>query len=141
MTLLLIIFDPGASSSEIYCEVIQPSLGKTSSKECLLTLITVIDAPGYVLRGEEDENVKRVSMVYNKKIQFLPENSYEAFPDLTHLDAAACAVKEISSKNFRNLFKLAVIALDGNLIERIAGDTFDGLTSLKEIYLGKIDLS
>lgn len=126
------------SLSEISCEVIRTISGEASFKECLMTRTTEINSPGFTITTSIDENVRTISFANNKKIQFLPENVHDAFPDLKVFDAAACAVRKISGKNFRKLSKLSTIFLDGNLIERVDGDTFHGLTSLTNIYLSEL---
>ncbi|CRK93245.1 CLUMA_CG006788, isoform A [Clunio marinus] len=67
----------------------------------------------------------------NKRIQFLPENISSWFPNLTDYIARNCSVKAISKINFLNLTELRSLNLDFNEIERLDGDIFEGLSSLK----------
>lgn len=121
------------SECEEVKEVEQQS--KNLVKKCLLLKTTVIDAPGHSVTIPRDESIKNVMYAYNKHIEYLPDNIYKSYPNLTTYDGAACAIKNISKSNFVNLHQLKTIFLDGNLIERIEADVFEGLTMLERIYL------
>lgn len=93
------------------------------------------------MKSPQDESVETISLAYNKRIEFLPDNIYKTYPNLKSYDAAACAIRNISKANFVNLQKLSSITLDGNLIERIDANVFDGLNLLQEIFLSIITCS
>lgn len=137
--LLNIFLINGAAVKEISCENFKTDEDTPSEghKECFLMNQTVINSPGFVLISPTDENVVAVKFAYNKNIKYLPQSVHEAFPALTIYDAAACAIKSISNVNFANLGKLTTIFLDGNLIESIENGTFEGLNSLKRIFISK----
>lgn len=101
---------------------------------------TVISSTGVTLSTPANNNVKRIDFAYNKQIEYLPEDVYQNFPELTVFDAPTCSVKKLSKATFRNLSKLEFIILDSNLIERIDSGTFESLTQLKKIYMRKKNL-
>lgn len=126
-----------AEKKTVECEKIEDLDCKLVEKMCSMVSTTVIDSPGFTVLSPVNEDVKMIMLAYNKNIQYLPENLFENFPALRHVDGAACSIKQLSKATFRNLFSLEQINLDGNLIERIEGDTFDSLKMLKKIFLSK----
>jgi Leucine rich repeat len=125
------------SEKKISCEKIEDYGCQPLQKKCVMTKSTVIDSTGFSLSTPSNLMVKKISFPYNKNIEYLPANVSESFPELTTFDAAACSIKTISRETFHNLLRLEMIFLDGNLIERIDGNIFDGLFMLKEIYLSE----
>lgn len=73
----------------------------------------------------------------NSKIEFLPVRLHLSFPNLRYYDAGTCAIKEISDANFVNLRQLTWLVLEGNLIETVPSEAFDGLIKLQEVDLGE----
>lgn len=73
----------------------------------------------------------------NKKIRFLPENPADKFPNLKLYRPYSCSIEEISKVNFKDLRKLRKLYLDNNAIRKVASDTFEDLTSLEYLSLGK----
>jgi hypothetical protein len=122
----------------VECEKLDDYDCQPESKVCVLTESTTIDAPGYTVLSPVNKAVKRITIAYNKKIEYIPEHLYKVFPDLEHVDGAASSVKQLSKATFHNLHKLEKIHLDGNKIERIEADTFESLTTLKKIFLSLI---
>lgn len=125
------------NSADASCEKVKDVNSQAADllKKCLLTESTVIGNSGFILNSPRDESIEVVTFAYNKKIEFLPDSIHLVYPNLKTYDAAACAIKSIKKSNFENLDKLKTIFLDGNLIERIDADTFEGLTEIQEIYL------
>lgn len=99
---------------------------------------TTINSTGFSISSSKDNNVKGFYSYRNDKIEFLPENFAEKFPNLVVIWASRCSIKKVSKKNFRNLRKLRGLDLDKNQIERIESDTFDDLIELEELHLGKL---
>jgi Leucine rich repeat len=73
----------------------------------------------------------------NKKIVYLPVEVDEKYPGLIGYDASKCSIKEISKENFKGLSKLKILWLHHNFIERVDSDTFQDLSSLQVLVLGK----
>lgn len=126
-----------SSTDNITCEEIRHAdkSGINLQKECLMTKTTEIISRGYTFATPSDEAVESIVFAYNKMIKYLPEKIQETFPNLKIVDAASCAIRSIWMENFMHLQKLSKIFLDGNQIERIERNTFEGLSSLTEIYL------
>lgn len=100
---------------------------------------TMIDAPNMKI-STRDDFMKGLGFRGNRKIEFLPNNVNENFPNLLGYRADACLIREISYPNFRGLNMLRRLDLDVNRIEKIASDTFSDLTSLQIVYLSEIFL-
>lgn len=96
-----------------------------------------IDMPGLKLSSVENKAVGAIFINNNKKIEFLPNNVYESFPQLVVLKASFCSIRSIGKQNFKNLHKLKRLNLDGNQITKILDDTFEGLEALEYIDLGE----
>jgi Leucine-rich repeat (LRR) protein len=73
----------------------------------------------------------------NKKVLYLPIEPYRTAPNLFVINAAQCAVKAISKRNFEKLANLQYGWLHDNDISVIPAGTFEDLVSLKEITLGE----
>lgn len=71
----------------------------------------------------------------NKKINFLPEKVADTFQNLLAYLASNCSLTEVSKINFEKLHEN--IRAYGNKIEKIASNTFEGLTALAYFYLCK----
>lgn len=97
----------------------------------------VIDSPQTEIGTALDEEVEAFNMRRNKNIQFFPASMSEKFPNLRAFEASHCSVKIILNSNFKGLSKLTHLFLGSNQIERIEVGMFDGLTSLKQLNLGK----
>lgn len=104
-------------------------------KTCWMEKTTQINQPETTINSGRDESVAGIWFRLNKKIFFLPEKVDEIFPNLIGYVAEYCSIIEVSKKNFRNLFKLRGLWLQGNQIEVINSDTFEDLTSLERLYL------
>lgn len=89
--------------------------------------------------GERDEKVTSltISLIRSEGMKYLPVKVHLNFPNLEEYVAYYCDIEEVSKENFQNLLKLKSINLHGNKLETIESDTFDGLTNLEYIGLGK----
>lgn len=123
-------------ASEIPCEKFEEVFNSNTLKKCLMTEETTIGNEDFTV-APKDELVAIISLAYNKKIAFLPQNISDCFPNLRNYDAAACAIEKIKKSNFANLVHLSTVNLDGNLIQSIHADVFSGLSSLQSIFLSK----
>lgn len=130
-----------ASSKGVPCERIKNGQwelsDKVGKKTCVLYDTTAIDSIGYHITTPRDEEVVVTDYDSNDKIEYLAENVDEKFPNLKIIFASSCSIKSISKKNFRNLNKLDRLVLYGNQIARVDDDTFNDLTSLEYLDLGK----
>jgi hypothetical protein len=112
------------------------SLGRL--KECVMNDKTSIDSDGYEISAK-DETIQGLRMASNKKIEFLPENLVETFPNLIGYNARDCSIKQILRKKFRGLINLHGLFLSFNQIETIPSDAFKDLTALKYLELREIN--
>lgn len=104
---------------------------------CFLDGDSVIDNVGFELRSPRSESTIGILFEHNKRIEFLPENTNEIFPNLVGLTAMGCAVKAITKANFRNMKKLLELHLSHNRIQSISSDAFEDLVSLHFLFLSK----
>lgn len=129
-----------ALSSSVECEKVETyeynSYEIGSPRTCFMEENTIIDAVGVTI-SSRDRTVEGLSLADNKKIKFLPEKIADKFPNLILYRARSCSIENISKTNFRSLGKLINLVLFANKIEKIPRDTFEDLTSLKYLHLGK----
>jgi Leucine-rich repeat (LRR) protein len=124
--------------SNILCEKIKTfnwtgDVGKV--KTCFMTKTTLISKTGEMISIRRDSLIKVLDCSDNKKIQFLPENVGDRFPNLLHHRASNCNIIEVSKKNFQGLFKLRLLDLSHNQIEKIPSNTFEYLEELEQLLL------
>lgn len=122
--------------SRINCEKIDRSL--TSKNCCYLNATTKITSSKVAFTGPVNSNVDAILFDNNAEVQFLPENIYKKFPNLERISGESAAVKTISALNFEKLLYLKFLNLQGNRIEYIPNDCFEGLLNLIEINLCKL---
>lgn len=99
--------------------------------------ITEISTTGVMIGSLQNTSIAGFNLEHNKKINYLPENTGEKFPNLIGFSAFDSGVKEISKANFANLVLLKELHLSKNVKSKINSNTFEGLLSLKAIFLGK----
>lgn len=105
----------------------------------------------------KNEAVGAVNFNTNEKIEFLPVDVHESFPNLKVYAASMnkfmfwklqasdrffldqCSFLTISKENFESLTQLRVLNLELNQIEKISSDTFEDLISLQYLNLSKFD--
>lgn len=102
---------------------------------CLMTEKTAINRTGVEIFSK-NLSVRNLTLNWNNKVRFLPENVHESFPNLVVFEAENCRVKQISRNNFRGLYRLKVVNLAGNLISNIDAGVFS-----ENVELQIIDLS
>lgn len=108
-------------------------------KTCLMQQTTTIASEGFVV-SPSDSSVEGIDFFFNKKIQFLPIQVDETFPNLVIYDAGLCSIKVVAKNSFKNLTKLERLYLQYNKIELIDFGTFGDLTSLKILWLSSYKL-
>jgi Leucine rich repeat len=109
---------------------------KVSRKTCWIQT-KPIETPWFTISSVQDDTITVLSLFTNKNAFYLPNKVSEVFPKLEFYAAANCSIKEIFNKNFDGLIRLTILQLEYNQIERISSSTFEGLKSLKAIYLRK----
>lgn len=125
-------------AKEISCEiVVEAYFGEVDAvKTCFMQYSTSIDDLN-VTFSFYDEMVEGLNFNHNKNISFLPVQVAKKLPNLLSYCALNCSIKEISKENFVNLTMLKTLDLSHNQIEKITTDTFEDLSDLVELLLGK----
>lgn len=98
---------------------------------------TAINSTEFLITSEPDESVQRFYASFNEKLEYLPANLGEVFPNLTELHANVCSVKEITKEIFESLSELRELHLNFNQIEAIDNDTFEYIPAVERIHLCK----
>lgn len=128
------------SAEEIACETIENNdwfdTPVGTVKTCLMRETTVINEADVTI-ATNDESIGGLSLYSNRKIKFLPVQVGEKLPNLLGYSAYSCSIKTISKENFAGLNKLKVLYLNGNQIEKVNRNTFEGLVSLEDVRLCK----
>lgn len=109
-----------------------------SQKTCWMKKSTKIDSSDFKIVA--DASVGALFFNNNKKISFLPVEVGTSFPSLKLFASKYCSIKTIAKAHFKGLKALQSLNLENNQIETIGSDTFEDLTSLKELYLSKKNL-
>lgn len=122
-------------AQRIACEKIDNIQWSGGPKTCFMNRTTSIHSTGTTIASTRDGGIEVLMFDGNKKIFYLPKNSYQNFPNLMQYSAWSCSIKSISKDNFKNLSKLKMLYLNLNQIERINSDTFVDLPSLEQVFL------
>lgn len=96
---------------------------------------TAIDSPDFLITSDRDETVEGFAAWTNKKLEFLPTNLGEKFPNLIVLSAQNSAIKKITKKSFKGLGRLRKLYLHDNQIEAVDDDAFEFVPAVEEINL------
>lgn len=107
---------------------------------CFMDETTRIDVKDVAI-STYNENVQGLLLEHNQNIRYLPIKVHENFPNLLGISAFDCKIEEISKANFEKLTKLTEIHLHNNKIKVIYADTFEDLTALQHIFLGKMNIN
>lgn len=138
LILLLIGYTSSATAEEISCELFGeehwPTIGK--QKTCFMNGSIAIESLAIRI-SVRDKDVKALILNHNKKIKFLPVDVPNTYPELQIYSALNCSIRTISKENFKGMSKLVILWLSYNRIEKINSNTFEDLTSMTELYLGK----
>lgn len=127
-------------SVEVACEQYKGFVwyGLLTVFSCFMDKTTAINGKNFIIADLKDEEVEGIVFHSNRLVEYLPYKVHLQPPNLSTYRAAFCSIKEISKENFENLNRLKHIDLNYNRIEKIAGNTFNGLRSLKKVELSKI---
>lgn len=109
---------------------------------CELESGTYTDSSEYSFIASEDyASLEAIFIQFQGNMEFLPVSVHERFHALKIYSIANTPVKKVSKKNFEKLFKLEILRLVDNRIEDIKSNTFEDLTSLKTLSLGRSIIS
>lgn len=141
MVFATLIFNACSKEAKhVHCESVGhenfDSLGNLTV--CYMNDLTIINSSNYKISTPKDQTVQGLRLNGNKKILFLPLETYKKFPNLLGYYAYECSIKKLRKEDFLNLDQLKHIIMFKNQIEMIYSDTFEGLTSLQRIDLGKV---
>lgn len=129
------------AANTITCE----SIGSCSTSDdhndvcCIMTKKTKIDEARYIIGNKKNGTVQALDFNNNRNINFLPIRVVLVFPHIVEYDARNCSVQSISKANFERLHYLKLVYLQGNQIQALSSDTFDGLNNIEDIDLGKLE--
>jgi Leucine-rich repeat (LRR) protein len=127
------------SAKEVSCERTSYNYAKWGfvlKKVCWMNTTTSINSREATI-SLRDEAITGLNLYFNKKVVFLPKKIAEVFPNLLVINAQNCSLKEVTKENFKDLKSLTHLVLKNNRIEAIADSTFEDLTNLKILFLGK----
>lgn len=103
-----------------------------------MTRKTEIRGLNYTIKDRKNGSVQALDFNNNKNIEFLPVRVASRFPNIVELDARNCSIRSISKENFDRLHYLKLVYLQGNQIEAVSSDTFDGHNLIEDIDLGQL---
>lgn len=98
---------------------------------------TVIDSTDFLITSARDAVVGGFYAHKNQKLEHLPKNFGEKFPNLIALSARFCSIKQIRKENFKGLNRLRGLWINSNQIEKIDDNTFDYIPAMETINLGE----
>lgn len=94
-----------------------------------------INDHGFYISTSIDSTLKGFSIQNNIKIEYLPENIAEKFPNLIYFQTSNCSVKVVKKIYFKNLEKLININLQHNSIEWLENQAFKDNVNLEKLEL------
>lgn len=121
-------------SIEVLCE---RYLSHNYFDYCVMSGRTAINSTNFVIGDLKFEDVEGIIFENNKDIEYLPYKIYMQLPNLIFYNASRCSIKQVSKENFEILNRLKFIELQLNQIQKISGNTFKGLRSLRHINLSR----
>lgn len=96
-----------------------------------------ITSPGKrIANSQNNHTINLVIEDYEGKMEYLPENVAEIFPNLKHIWIIDCFMKSVTKNNFKSLKKLQLLSILRNEnFEVIEENTFEDLLDLRDLYL------
>jgi chorismate mutase len=94
-----------------------------------------IDNVGFTIASSADSSVEGFNIQNNTKIEFIPENLSEKFPNLINVQIFNCSLKSIDEHHFKGLRNLVTVYLAFNKIERIDSNAFKDNVKLEQLTL------
>lgn len=102
-------------------------------KSC--SIIQTIGNEDYVLDSDVDDTIEEFIIRKMKKVQFLPVNISDKFPNLKLLEVNDCGLTVVRSFYFKNMFNVQRMDLNHNEIDTIEVDAFKDLVSVERLFL------
>lgn len=118
------------TAEQISCENLW-IIGKT----CWIKSTDSIINSSYTTIIKTVAEITKLEFNHNKKIFFLPVEVAFSFPNLVTYSALNCSIKTIAKIHFKNLKMLESLDLKKNQIEVVRSNTFEDLSSLKNLDL------
>jgi Leucine-rich repeat (LRR) protein len=102
-----------------------------------------ITEPGTTIANPVSEDTKNLIIEdYEERMEYLPENIDEIFPNLLNFWIFECFMKSISKSNLKNLSLLQYLSISMNeYLEKIEENSLEDLIELKDLYLQSNSLS
>lgn len=127
------------NSSQVGCELVASDNFFTIDvlKTCFMNETTVISSPSTLINNNKDETIKELNFYRNTKIEYLPIFIYKSFPNATVIIAQFCSIRSIEFRNFELLDELTHLYLSDNQISTVPDNTFQSLTSLRDLDLSE----
>lgn len=94
-----------------------------------------INAPGIAFAPPRNLSVEAFDVKSSQKVQFIPENLSNRFPNLVLIRISGCAMKSVEKKHFQGLQQLIVLYLSSNVIEIIDSGAFEDNPKLEVLDL------
>lgn len=101
---------------------------------------TAINSTKFVVAEDRNDEMQGIIFSNNTRIEYLPYKVHLQFPNLIYYMAGGCSIKQISKENFENLNRLERIDLSYNKIQKLSGNTFQGLAKLQRFRLGTFSI-
>lgn len=118
---------------EVACERFESSL----IEWCFMTDRVAINSNNFVIAELRNDGMEGIVFSNNSKIEYLPYKIHTQFPNLVAYMASRCSIKQITKENFEGLNRLERLDLSFNKIQKISGNTFQGLQKLQRFRFGK----
>lgn len=133
------LISPETDSKEVSCTFlnIKYEYFKRTLRTCFIQ-DQGIDDVGSLISTPIDATIESFSIKnanQAKKVEFIPENIAEKFPQVIAIGIYECAVKLICENNFKNLRKLKYLNLGENLIKTVDKNSFKDLVELEMLSL------
>lgn len=111
------------------------------SHYCRLAKNGSITTPDTVLSNPRNDDVDHFEFGDNRKVEYLPINIHDTFPNLAIFNAYACSLKSVSYQHFRGLNKLRQLSLSRNELTSLDEHTFDDLGRVLHLHLTENKIS
>ncbi|KAL7026929.1 hypothetical protein ACKWTF_005238 [Chironomus riparius] len=103
---------------------------------CMINEDKIVEVPEWEIKEmPANRRVKRFMILDNDKIEKLPKNLGEAFPDLNDIIVTGAPIKSILPTDFKDLKNLKSISITGSSIKVLDPETFKGAPLLEDLDL------
>jgi hypothetical protein len=94
-----------------------------------------IDSLGFTIATPTDSTLEGFVFQDNPKVELLPGNLSEKFPNLIAVQIFNCSIKSIDENHFKGLHSMTLLNLAFNKIERIDSNAFKDNVKLEQLTL------